>query len=463
MELDNGLSTKNLCQAFYLYADTLIKLMRPVDLYLIYLIPILLFWLLYILKKRINSKRNLLLQAEEFEAGLTEPASLHPVIDPAKCMGCGTCVSVCPEGKNHPVLGLINGKGQLIAPTNCIGHGACKTACPFDAITLVFGTEKRGVDIPVLTPNYETNMPGIFIAGELGGMGLIRNAIEQGYRALDNIAARVKGSKDSTLDVLIIGAGPAGFSASLRAMEHNLRAATIEQESLGGTVFQFPRGKLVMTSSVMLPLYGEVKFTEVRKEELLNFWRQVERKTGVNINYRERVESIEPSSQGYRVVTNKQTYETKTLLLCIGRRGTPRKLGVEGEGLSKVTYRLIDPEQYRDQHVLVVGGGDSALEAATSIAEQPGTQVTLSYRSGSFNRAKRKNRERVESYVTAGRLNLLLNSNVMEFTADTVKLEQSGELIELPNNAAIICAGGILPTGFLKQVGIEIETKHGTA
>ncbi len=404
-----------------------------------------------------------MVQTEEFEAGLTEPASLHPVIDPAKCMGCGTCVSACPEGHNHPVLGLIDGKGQLIAPTNCIGHGACKTACPFDAITLVFGTEKRGVDIPVLTPNYETSMPGISIAGELGGMGLIRNAIEQGYKALDSIAENIDSAHKAPLDVLIVGAGPAGFSASLRAMEKKLHAVTVEQDSLGGTVFQFPRGKLVMTNSVLLPLYGEVKITETTKEELLEFWQQVERKTGVKINYHERVESITPSDNGYIVKTNRNSYETRTVLLSIGRRGTPRKLGVEGEDQSKVTYRLIDPEQYKNQHVLVVGGGDSALEAATSIADEPGTTVTLSYRSGSFGRAKRKNRERVDAAAATGQLNLLFNSNIQGFTKETVTIEQQGKIIEIPNNAAIVCAGGILPTGFLKEIGITVETKHGTA
>ena len=438
--------------------------MRPLfDLYLLYSVPVVFFWMFYALNRRMTSQRNLMIKTEEFEAGLTEPASLHPVIDPSRCMGCGTCVKACPEAHNHPVLGLINGKAQLIAPTNCIGHGACKTACPFDAIQLVFGTVRRGVDIPVLSASYETNMPNIYIAGELGGMGLIRNAVEQGYKAMDSIAARVKSPHKASLDAVIIGAGPAGFSASLRAMEKQLRTVTLEQDSLGGTVFQFPRGKLVMTSSVNLPLYGEVKLTETTKEKLLAFWQEVECKTGVRINYRERVLSITKSINGYQVKTDKETYESKTVLMCIGRRGTPRKLGVDGEALSKVTYRLIDPEQYRDQHVLVVGGGDSALEAATSIAEQPGTDVTLSYRSGSFNRAKRKNRERVEAAVAAGRLRLLLNSNVKGFTQKTVSIEVRGKIMELDNNAAIICAGGILPTGFLKEIGIEVETKHGTA
>ncbi|MET0071425.1 MAG: NAD(P)-binding domain-containing protein [Candidatus Thiodiazotropha sp.] len=434
------------------------------ELYMIYAIPILLVWVIYVVYTKRKSKRNLALKTEEFEAGLTEPASLHPLIDPGKCMGCGTCVKACPEQANHPVLGLIDNKAELIAPTNCIGHGACKTACPFDAITLVFGTEKRGVDIPLLKPNFETSMPGIYIAGELGGMGLIRNAIEQGYKALDSIAEDLKNGDSAPLDVLIVGAGPAGFCASLRAMEKKLKYKTVEQESLGGTVFQFPRGKLVMTAPVKMPLVGEVKFTETTKEKLLAFWQKVEKKTGVQISYHERVEKILADDKGgYKVKTNKGSYHTNTVLLTIGRRGTPRKLGVPGEDLSKITYRLIDPEQYRNQHVLIVGGGDSALEAAHSIADEPGTTVTLSYRSGAFSRAKKKNRAKVDAAVGSGRINLLLSSNVVEFTSEEVTIDKEGEKIVIPNDAAIICAGGILPTGFLKDTGIDVETKHGTA
>ncbi|WP_177418929.1 NAD(P)-binding domain-containing protein [endosymbiont of Lamellibrachia barhami] len=429
-----------------------------------YLPPLLLIWGIYLGLKKLKHRHSHSIWQEESEAGLTEPASLHPVIDPKRCMGCGSCVSACPEQNNHSVLGLIGGKAKLIAPTNCIGHGACKTACPFDAITLVFGTERRGVDIPVLKPNFETTMPDIFIAGELGGMGLIRNAIEQGVKALDALMEGRNPQHPHDYDVVIVGAGPAGFSAALRAHELGLNYLVVEQDSLGGTVFQFPRGKLVMTAPVELPLVGKVKFTETTKEELLEFWSRVEKKTGIHISYQEKVENIEPHGKaGYRITTSKDEYNTLKVLLAIGRRGTPRKLGVPGEEQSKVVYRLIDPEQYRGEHVLVVGGGDSALEAATSIAEQPGTTVTLSYRSGSFSRAKKKNRQKVETADENGTLQVLMNSNVKSFTEKQVTIEQQEDLIEIPNDAAIVCAGGILPTGFLKQIGVEVDTKHGTA
>jgi len=429
---------------------------------LYYIIPLLLMILWNVANRRRLESTNAAQLQENRNAGLTEPASLHPVIDPRKCMGCGSCVSACPEGQ---VLGLIQGKAHLIDPTHCIGHGACKQACPMDAITLVFGTEKRGVDIPQVRPNFATNMPGIFIAGELGGMGLIRNAVEQGRQALESIR-KVKGvgkAAGDWLDVAIVGAGPAGFAASLGALESKLKFVTLEQDTLGGTVAHFPRGKLVMTAPVQLPMVGKVKFTETTKEELLEFWQGVEQATGLAISYQERVDKIMPEGDGYRIETPRNSYKAKAVLLAIGRRGTPRKLGVPGEELAKVVYRLIDAEQYRGQHVLVVGGGDSALEAATSIAEQPGSRVTLSYRSEAFSRAKEKNRNKVEQAVSEGRLSVLFKSNVSEILEDSVKLDHNGQSLELQNDTVIVSAGGILPTPFLKNIGIEVETKYGTA
>jgi thioredoxin reductase/Pyruvate/2-oxoacid:ferredoxin oxidoreductase delta subunit len=414
---------------------------------------------LYIGLRTRSEARSRATKAAAAEAGLLEPASLHPIIDPTKCVGCGSCIHICPEGD---ILGLINGKAELIEPSHCIGHGACKEVCPRDAITLVFGTEKRGVDIPDVGPDFQTNVPGIFIAGELGGMGLIRNAIEQGRQAIDSVRKLGRRRSSNAYDVIIVGAGPAGFSASLAAMEHKLRFLTIEQDSFGGTVAHFPRGKLVMTAPATLPLVGKLKFREVKKEKLLTFWEDVARKTGLKVNYGEQVEQILPFDSEFEIRTTRASYRTSAVLLAIGRRGTPRKLEVDGEDQSKVVYRLIDPEQYQRQHVLVVGGGDSALEAAASIAEQPGTTVTLSHRSESFSRAKAKNRERVKAAEESGNLNVLLQSSVKRIGRDDVEIEQLGRQVNIENNAVIVCAGGILPTAFLKSVGIEVETKFGT-
>jgi thioredoxin reductase/ferredoxin len=401
-------------------------------------------------------------QEEAVSAGMTEPASLHPLIDPSKCLGCGACVQACPETPHHEVLGLIDGKAVLVGPTECIGHGACKVVCPFDAITLVFGTERRGLDIPLLKPNFESNVPGIYVAGELGGMGLIKNALTQGQQALEAIAkARVK--RPGALDVLIVGAGPAGLAASLAAKKLGLNYQTVEQDSLGGAVFQYPRGKLVMTAPVELPIVGKVQFRNTSKETLLKFWTDACKNNGLNIRYQERVEAIENEGGAFHIRAGTQQYVASAVLLAIGRRGTPRKLGVPGEELSKVVYRLIDPEQYRGRKVVVVGGGDSALEAAASVAELGDTSVILSYRGEAFQRAKQRNRQRVEEASGKGQLKVLLNSQVREIRPDEVSLKHAGQDLKVSNDAVIVSAGGILPNDFLRSIGIEVETKFGTA
>jgi thioredoxin reductase (NADPH) len=430
---------------------------------LIYLVPIFLIWGIHLGCRRLRNRRSVAVRDRAIRDGMTEPASLHPIINHNRCIGCGSCVKACPEHPGHHVLGLIGEKSNLINPTDCIGHGACLTACPADAVTLVFGTETRGVDIPLVNPNFETDVPGIFIAGELGGMGLIRNAIEQGRQAIENISKMDGAGKADMLDVLIVGAGPAGFSATLSAMEHKLKARTVEQDSLGGTVFQYPRGKIVMTAPVKLPLVGNVKFKETTKEELLSFWQGVERDKKVKINYQERVETIKAANGGFEVKTTKESYKVGAVLLTIGRRGTPRKLGVPGEELPKVVYRLIDPEQYRGKRVLVVGGGDSALEAATSIANEPDTKVTLSYRSEAFSRAKQKNRELIKKASDDGIIDLLMKSNVKSIEKGSVEIEHNGKLSKIDNDEVIISAGGILPTAFLRDIGISVETKYGAA
>lgn len=425
---------------------------------LLYCLPLLAIFATYAMRRRRQEREDRQRLSEAVTSGLNEPASLHPVIDPVRCLGSKACVAACPEN----AIGIIDGKARLVNAAACIGHGACKAACPHDAIQLVFGTSKRGMDIPMVKPNFETNVPGLFIAGELGGMGLIRKAVEQGRQAIESIAKRARG--DEPYDVVIVGAGPAGISASLAAKEKRLKFVTVEQEeSFGGTVYHYPRNKVVMTAPVQLPIIGRMKFGEVSKETLLAFWQDVVNRTGIKVNFFERMEKIEPSRGRFVVQTSKQQYRTRSVLLTIGRRGTPRKLGVKGEDQPKVVYRLIDPQQYRGKHVLVVGGGDSALEAALACAQEPGTRVTLSYRSEAFSRVKQKNRERLQQAQAARTVRVLLSSNVEGIGPASVVLDQGGKKLQLENDAVIICAGGILPTPMLKEIGVQVDTKFGTA
>lgn len=392
------------------------------------------------------------------QEGLHEPVSLHPVINEDTCIQSGACIAVCPE---KDILGIVNGRATLINASSCVGHGACFHNCPVEAITLVIGTEKRGVDLPHVNQEYETNVPGIYIAGELGGMGLIKNSVEQGQNAVENMV-KMGFKKDShTYDLIIVGAGPAGISASLTAKKHGLNFLTLDQDTLGGTVFSFPRTKIVMTSPMDLPLYGKVKLFDTSKTELLELWQSVLAKNNITVRESTKVERIYPEGDHFVVETNKEeTFKTKKVLLAIGRRGSPRKLGVPGEALEKVAYRLLEPENIHHKNVVVVGGGDSAVEAALALAEQ--NQVVLSYRSESFSRLKPKNREKLNQAVEKAMLEVRYKSNLEKIETETVVLATEGAGKQtLDNDLVYIFAGGELPTQFLEKAGIEITKRFG--
>ncbi len=393
------------------------------------------------------------------EEGLYEPVSLYPFIDLNTCIKSGACVEACPE---KDILGILKGGGTLINASNCVGHGACFHACPVDAITLVIGTEKRGVDLPHVSDTYESNMQGIYIAGELGGMGLIKNSIEQGSMAVENmIRAGIPAGTDA-YDLIIIGAGPAGIAASLTAKKHGLNFLTLEQDSLGGTVFTFPRAKIVMTSPVDLPLYGKMKLVNTSKQELLDIWTAALSKNNITIQEHTQVASIQPEGDFFEVATTKGgLFKTKRVLLAIGRRGTPRKLGIAGEMTEKVAYRLLEPERISGKKIVVVGGGDSAVESAMLLADQ--NEVTLSYRADKFSRIKPKNRENITHAIETGKIKALFNTQLTRIEPDSVYIKGGESETEraLANDLVYIFAGGELPTDFLQKAGIQITKRFG--
>lgn len=412
--------------------------------------------LIYI-RKLISESRSSQQKIEKAkEDGIYEPVSLYPYIDPNSCIRSGACVMACPE---EEVIGIRNGRAILINASRCVGHGACFHACPVEAITLRIGTDKRGVDLPHVNQNYETNIKGIFIAGELGGMGLIKNSVDQGRKAVENIAKTIEKGNKATYDLIVVGAGPAGISASLQAKKMGLNVLTLEQDTLGGTVFSFPRAKVVMTNPMELPGYGKLKLFQTSKKELLDIWNEAIQKNQLEIVENCKVENILLENEFFTLTTNKDNnYTAHRVLLAIGRRGTPRKLGVKGEDREKVAYKLLEPELIRDNNILVVGGGDSAIESALLLADH--NKVTLSYRSEKFSRLKTKNLENIENAQKNKIIDVILESNVKEITEKDVYLElKSKEIITLKNDLVYIFAGGELPTRFLENAGIQISRR----
>ena len=272
------------------------------------------------------------------------PLTLHPVIDPDICIGSLTCLKSCPEGD---ILGIVNGAARLIHGDHCIGHGRCAAECPVDAIKLVFGTAERGVDLPMVDQFFESSRPGVHVVGELGGMGLIKNAIIQGIQVgnrLAQVTPRAGGAE--TVDVVIVGAGPAGLAAALALQAGGRSFRLLEQGSVGGTIAQYPRQKVVMTEAVQLPIYGKFGKKLISKEELLATWMKAIEKGKIRIEEGIKVSGIDGSDGAFEVATSRGAVLARKVVLATGRRGTPRKMRVPGEELAKVTYNMIDPQQY---------------------------------------------------------------------------------------------------------------------
>jgi thioredoxin reductase (NADPH) len=427
---------------------------------------VLLFFVRRYLRDMKKSEARAREAAEKGKLRSDGPQAQHPHIDATYCIGCAACTTVCPEGD---VLAMVGGKAAIVNGYKCIGHALCAEACPVGAITMVMARPSMGADMAYLTPQYETSVQNLFIAGELGGLALIKNAIAQGRDCIDTVASRLSAvragrSSPDVYDVLIVGAGPAGISASLRAIEKKLNYVTVDEGEIGGTVAKYPRQKMVMTSPVEFPMYGKFKKTELSKEELIAFWNKVLQRADFKFRKGEKVEDIKKSEDGlFTVGTNQGQYRSRAVILAMGRTGSPRKLGVKGEDLPKVMYRLIEADHYIHKRILVVGGGDSAIEAAMGLAHQVGNKVTLSYRKDSFTRIKERNAQRIAECIRSKKVEVVFNSMPVEFGQNSVILDVQGETREIPNDYVWVFAGGEPPTAFLKKIGVGFGMRDMTS
>ncbi len=404
-------------------------------------------------------------QADVAAMGEAVPASLHPQIDPGRCIQSGACIAGCPE---KGVIGLVGGRAHLINPLACIGHGTCEKACPVGAIELVYGTRTRGLELPRIGPDFQTNQPGIYIVGELSGMGLIRNAVKQGAEAAQNIAEGSGGEPgrrglNGAYDAIVVGAGPAGISATLGLLAANLRVLMVERELFGGTIMHYPRAKVVMTGELELPVYGRVRQKVMSKEELVSIWNDIFEKVKPPLVTEELVERLARDADGMWVIhTSKGTHRAANVILALGMRGAPAKLGVAGEDDKKVSYRLLEPDPFADQHVLVVGGGNAAVESALALSDFGRCKsVSISYRRDKFARCRAENRRRIDEAIANKKVCFLPNTQVSRIYSGGITLRGNGRERDLANDAVIVQIGGTPPTSILKSFGVELVTKYG--
>ncbi len=407
---------------------------------------------LFRFRKRIRRDRER--KEEAVALGIDRPAAQFPYIDPSRCIGCGACVKACPEGD---VLGIVGGTAVVVNGLRCVGHGRCEEACPVGAIQVGLGDLKSREDVPLLDENHQTTVPGLYIVGELGGLSLVRNAASQGRKVVERLSRQRISGDPGILDVAIVGAGPAGLSAGLTAATSGLTYVVFErEENLGGSLLHYPRRKMVLTQPVDLSPWGALDREEYTKEVLLDLFEGLVHDHTLDVRFGEPVQDVQRAEDGtFALRTSRSEVRARSVVLALGRRGTPRKLGVPGEDLSKVMYRLVDAEGYRDQKILIVGGGDSAAEAAIGLSRQPGNVVTLSYRREKLVRLKKKNQDALDALLAAGKVRPLFSSQPVEIGPGNVRLRASDRDVEVPNDWVFVFAGGVPPFDFLKKMGVR--------
>jgi len=396
-------------------------------------------------------------RTEDERIGADEAKLMHPVVDLTPCLGCGKCVSVCPEN----VLALVHGQAAVVHGARCVGVAACERECPVSAIAVTVANQAERTDIPAVTDGLEAvGRANVFLAGEVTAHALIRTAVEHGTRVGAEVARRKREhGLNGVLDLCVVGLGPAGLACALEARRQGLDFVALDQEeAIGGTVAKYPRRKLVLSEPVDLPLHGRLAERTYRKEELIALWEAAVSEHELPVVGGETFVGLEQDDEGRWVVrTQGGAYVAHHVCLALGRRGVPRRLGVPGEDLPKVAYSLLDARSYRGRRILVVGGGDAAAEAALALAEQPRNEVVVAYRSEKFFRLRARSKERLDEAVAEGRVRVLFGTEVAAIREDAVELQaRAGGVLSLANEVFVM-AGGTPPVALLEDAGVSFD------
>lgn len=460
------------------------------------------------------------------------PSFPYPVINVQTCIGCHACVDACP----HDVLAIVNGKAMPVAIEQCTEDTSCQVECPtVPKSCIVVNTTKKipARKVPQRDERYKTNVPGVFLIGDVSGVPLIKNAINEGGAVVDFVVDDLQAAGDGNpadYDVAIIGLGPAGLSAAVKAHQRGLKYVALDQEQVLATIQQtYQAGKYVFFNPVEKPADGGIELEGPGgvKEEMIGSWLETVTRNGVAINEYECCKSIRSDSGGFRIATEKESlretaeYHVRRVILAIGNRGTPMRLRVSGEDLTlsvtpsepefppfcskcgtkrnegdhfcqscgrayvarlpepyednKVKFKLTDPNLYHEKHVLIVGAGNSAIEAAIDLAayrSSDGTSITgwrdnhvsLVVRSDFKSDLKLGNKMLVYDCIDAGRIAAYFRMTIKEITVDEVTLmsarerdpKTADESARVRNDYVFAMIGGEKPTTFLESLGINI-------
>jgi thioredoxin reductase/NAD-dependent dihydropyrimidine dehydrogenase PreA subunit len=395
------------------------------------------------------------------EADIEKIRSLHPAgkktypaVNRAACIGCGTCVQNCRE---KTVLAIIRGKSTIVNPLACRCCGECEQSCLTGALKIVEHGKKIKIRVPWTDENQQSNVEGIYIVGSLTGAGLIKEAINQGRTAVNHI---VKGAAPPSLpSVLVVGAGPAGLSAMLSCRKFGLPVLCFEKDLSANTIRNFPKKKILMAEPVEMPIVGPLWVGDTSREKLLDAWEKMLIKAGARITTNAQLEKIEKKDGQFRVTISGKHYSGDQVILALGNRGVPRKIGIRGEDGPNVFYNLLEADEFSGSAVTIIGAGDSAIEAALAL-ERNGCRVTMLVRGDGFPKAKEKNQERIRQVDARGHVQVHFNSQPIEIGADFISFTAGGETRREKNDAVFIMVGGELPFELLQSFGIRIVEKE---